>query len=373
MNAQDSYGLLTNAQDAQLKKGKTSTVKVKFEGKHVTLIVNGTTYFEAVIAQIPTDAGKMGARVFGPSVTVFDNFMYSNNVPEVPVTGIKLDKAELSMKIGETQTLSATLQPGNATNKLLNWSSSDEAVATVQVQGGKAVVTALKAGTADITATTVSAGYKAVSKITVIKESSGEAATSLAAPHTVPYGQNFDITLGLHNVTEAVYAQDITIEFDASLMDYVSANALVDGVGILETKNTEGIVRLILASQGSGSAIKGDVDVAKITFKAKALTEPQPGRIAVKSATLGDSLGQETNAVLSSVQVDFTTATDPEPSKDLNGDGKVSIGDLAIVAANYGKTSADPDWDKAKRADINGDGKIDLTDLVLIAKDIVIE
>lgn len=63
----------------------------------------------------------------------------------------------------------------------------------------------------------------------------------------------------------------------------------------------------------------------------------------------------------------------PEPSKDLNGDGKVSIGDLAIVAANYGKSSADPDWDKTKRADINSDGKVDLTDLVLIAKDIVIE
>lgn len=198
-------------------------------------------------------------------------------------------------------------------------------------------------------------------------------ATSLAAPKSVPYGQNFNITLGLHNVTKAVYAQDITIEFDASLMDYVSANSLVDGVGILETKNTEGTVRLILASQGSESAIKGNVDVAKLTFKAKDLTEPQTGRMAVKRATLGDNEGQETSAVNSSAQVEFTTSTVPEPTKDLNGDGKVSIGDLAIVAANYGKTSADPDWDKAKRADINGDGKIDLTDLVLIAKDIVIE
>lgn len=373
VNAQDSYGLLTNAQGAKLKKGTTSTVKVKFEGKHVALIINGTTYFDDAIAQIPTDAGKMGARVFGPSVTVFDNFMYSNNVPEVPVTGIKLDKAEISMKAGETQTLSASLQPGNATNKQVTWSSSDAAIATVQVQGGKAVVTALKAGTADITATTVSGGHKAVSKITVAREIPGEVATSLAAPKSVPYGQNFDITLGLHNVTKAVYAQDIMIEFDVALMDYISANSLVDGLGILETKNTEGTVRLILASQGSESAIKGNVDVAKLTFKAKDLTEPQTGRIAVKRATLGDNEGQETSAATSSAQVEFTTSTVPEPTKDLNGDGKVSIGDLAIVAANYGRTSADPDWDKAKRADINGDGKIDLTDLVLIAKDIVIE
>ncbi|MFC7679361.1 family 20 glycosylhydrolase [Paenibacillus sp. GCM10028914] len=372
VNAQDTYGALTNAQGARLKKGETATVKVKFEGKHVTLTVNGTTYYEGAIAQLPTEAGKMGGRVFGPSVSVFDNFMYSNNVAEVPVTSIELDKAEISLNAGETEVLTASLKPGNATNKQVTWSSSDETVATVQVQNGKAVITALKAGTADITATTVSGGHKAVSKVTVVSDVPGETATRLTAPQTIPYGQNFDVRLGLQHVTESVYAQDITIDYDSSLMDFVSANSLVDGVGVLETKNSEGVVRLILASQGSGKEIKGDVDVVDITFKAKDLTEPQSGRIAVKSAVLGDSEGQETSALASSVQVEFTTTTNPEPSTDLNGDGKVSIGDLAIVAANYGKTSADAGWDKVKHADLNGDGKIDLMDLVLVAQDIVI-
>ncbi|WP_356711725.1 dockerin type I domain-containing protein [Paenibacillus sp. CECT 9249] len=53
---------------------------------------------------------------------------------------------------------------------------------------------------------------------------------------------------------------------------------------------------------------------------------------------------------------------------DLNGDGKVSIGDLAIVAAHYGKTSSSPDWNIAKKADMNGDGKIDIDDLAAVAK-----
>ncbi|MBP1962810.1 GH116 family glycosyl-hydrolase [Paenibacillus aceris] len=53
---------------------------------------------------------------------------------------------------------------------------------------------------------------------------------------------------------------------------------------------------------------------------------------------------------------------------DLNGDNKVSIGDLAMVAANYGKSKdSSADWDQIKAADVNGDGKIDLTDLAAIA------
>jgi lysozyme family protein len=56
---------------------------------------------------------------------------------------------------------------------------------------------------------------------------------------------------------------------------------------------------------------------------------------------------------------------------DLNGDGKITIGDLAIVAVHYGKTSASPDWELAKKADINGDGVIDVKDLAAIATKII--
>ncbi|TXK84406.1 NPCBM/NEW2 domain-containing protein [Paenibacillus sp. N3.4] len=56
---------------------------------------------------------------------------------------------------------------------------------------------------------------------------------------------------------------------------------------------------------------------------------------------------------------------------DLNGDGKVSIGDLAIVAKYYGKSSADSDWDPYKFADVNHDGMIDITDLAIIAQKIL--
>ena len=57
---------------------------------------------------------------------------------------------------------------------------------------------------------------------------------------------------------------------------------------------------------------------------------------------------------------------------DLNGDGKFSIGDLAIAAAAYGKTSADTDWEAYRKADINQDGRIDIIDLAAIAANITL-
>jgi beta-galactosidase len=47
------------------------------------------------------------------------------------------------------------------------------------------------------------------------------------------------------------------------------------------------------------------------------------------------------------------------------------VGDLAIVAAAYGKTSADTDWEKYKQADLNKDGRVDLVDLATLAQKIL--
>ncbi|WP_282940534.1 dockerin type I domain-containing protein [Paenibacillus sp. RC67] len=53
---------------------------------------------------------------------------------------------------------------------------------------------------------------------------------------------------------------------------------------------------------------------------------------------------------------------------DLNGDGKTSILDLAIMAKYYGKSDKDPNWNDFKIADLNKDGKIELLDLAIVAR-----
>ena len=86
--------------------------------------------------------------------------------PEIiPVSQITLNKAETSISVGNSETLTATVAPENATIKALKWASSDEDVATVAPDG---TVTAVKAGAATITATAADgSGKSAVCRVTV--------------------------------------------------------------------------------------------------------------------------------------------------------------------------------------------------------------
>ena len=82
----------------------------------------------------------------------------------VAVTGISLDKNESTIIIGETDTLTATVTPEDAANKNVSWTSSNEAVATVE--GG--VVTSLTVGETNITVTTEDGDFEASCVVTVI-------------------------------------------------------------------------------------------------------------------------------------------------------------------------------------------------------------
>ena len=70
-------------------------------------------------------------------------------VAATPVTSVTLSQTTASLKEGETLTLTATVKPDDATDKTVTWSTSDASVATVNQSG---VVTAVKKGTATITA-----------------------------------------------------------------------------------------------------------------------------------------------------------------------------------------------------------------------------
>lgn len=72
-------------------------------------------------------------------------------VPDVRVTGVKLNVTSKSIAVGESFVLKATVSPSNATMQSVSWSSSDETVATVDADG---IVTALKVGSCKITVAT---------------------------------------------------------------------------------------------------------------------------------------------------------------------------------------------------------------------------
>ena len=83
----------------------------------------------------------------------------------VPVSQITLNKAETSISVGNSETLTATVAPENAAVKALTWASSNEDVAIVAPDG---TVTAVKVGTVTITATAADgSGKSATCTVTV--------------------------------------------------------------------------------------------------------------------------------------------------------------------------------------------------------------
>ena len=84
-----------------------------------------------------------------------------------PVAGIKLDKYQLTITEGDKATLTATVLPENASNKNVNWTSSDEKVATVSTTGE---VTAVAPGKAAITVTAEDGAKTTKCEVTVNKK-----------------------------------------------------------------------------------------------------------------------------------------------------------------------------------------------------------
>ena len=103
----------------------------------------------------------------------------------IPTTGITLDQTSGTLTEGDTVTLTATVSPSNASNKSVTWETSNSTVATV----ADGVVTALRAGTATITAKTAD-GFTATYTLTVAAEAvnyTNLVPTAQAVDSTAPY------------------------------------------------------------------------------------------------------------------------------------------------------------------------------------------
>ncbi|MBO8132014.1 MAG: Ig-like domain-containing protein, partial [Candidatus Marinimicrobia bacterium] len=105
-----------------------------------------------------------------PNIDYISITLKDGGTQVVHVTGVSVEPTTASIGVGETVQLTATVEPSNATNKNVTWSSSNPSVATVSSSG---LVTGESAGTATITATTEDGGYMATCEITVTEEGQG--------------------------------------------------------------------------------------------------------------------------------------------------------------------------------------------------------
>ena len=150
------------------------------------------------ISGTPTEAGTFNFTVQATNSAGSDTKTLSIMITQ-PVTGVSLNKNTLSLFVGGTEQLTATIEPDNATNKSVTWSSSNADVATVSNQG---LVTAKTAGTATITVTTNDGTKTANCTVTVNTLVDAQTPNITAHPQPATYTQN--ATVAALTVTASV-------------------------------------------------------------------------------------------------------------------------------------------------------------------------
>ncbi|HHW01078.1 MAG TPA: DUF4982 domain-containing protein [Clostridiaceae bacterium] len=205
--------------------------------------------------------------------------------------------------------------------------------------------------------------------VTVNKEPAVPA-IDLTGQDSVDEEEEFDVNLVLTNVddlSEAVYAVDITIKYDTDLFEFISGSEASEKTNLFELREKDGSIQIVLSSE---EAITSNEILANLKFKAKDVDESTSGSIQIEKALLGTA---PSGLVISADGDTLTVNVNKEPRipGDVNGDGVINVGDLAVTAYYYAVEEGDPNWNAAKAADTNNDGVIDLKDLIFIARKIL--
>lgn len=153
----------------------------------------------------------------------------------VAVTGVTLDKTSVTLAPKDSITLKATVQPDNATNQDLTWSSNREDVATVSSKG---VVTAVAEGTTTITVKTKESGYSATCNVTVAKSTVTGLTIDPAGPEILPVGKTRTL------VAKATYSNGTTSTVDVTWSPTNAKIADVSSTGVV-TAVAEGSSEII--------------------------------------------------------------------------------------------------------------------------------
>ncbi|OMF29821.1 hypothetical protein BK133_17655 [Paenibacillus sp. FSL H8-0548] len=185
-------------------------------------------------------------------------------------------------------------------------------------------------------------------------------------------GQMIDLSFGVSGIIDSAYqnvnVQDITVNFDSEKLSLAGVSSLKAGESVIERQELEpGKVRILVTAQGEGLAANGDS--LKLTFQTSVLQEAGEAIVTLTGTTFESGNGAKLTFNDANHKIQIAAAS--SLSGDVNGDSRISVGDLAIVAAAYGKASDQPNWAQYQKADLNHDGKVDIADLAILSRLII--
>lgn len=222
---------------------------------------NGTWTGSATSVKFTIGGTSGNRRLSGIAVT----YETGGDPDPIAVTGVSLDKSEISIAVGKTETLTATVAPNNATNKSVSWSSDDEAVATVD--GG--IVTAVAEGTANITVTTTDGGKTATCEVTVTP---------------APAAVNYELVTNVSELANAAEIIIVNVDEDKALSTTQASNNR-SGVAVSSTNHViaAGDDVQVITLEASGDNWKFNVGDSKYLYAASSSGNQ------LKSAVVGTS------------------------------------------------------------------------------------
>ena len=241
----------------------------------------------------------------------------------IPVMGVTLNKTALTLNIGASATLTATVAPADATNKKVTWKSSDAAVASVDANGK---VTGVKAGEATITVTTEDGGKTATCKVTVKPNLVSE--ITLAA---------LDIYVGESKAITATVKPDDATNKALTWKSSDETVATVDATGKVTGKKIG--TATITATAQDGSGVSGSCtvtvlsDVKTVTVEPANLTLGQNKSYTLKATV--EVFGSGTDTGVTWTSSDTTIAT-------VDATGKVTATDKVGTVTITATSKADP-------------------------------
>lgn len=159
-------------------------------------------------------------------------------VSAVEVTSVSLNKSSVSLYLGESTKLSATINPSNATNKGVTWSSSNSSVATVDANGN---IKAISEGTTTITVKTSDGGYTAKCTVTVKKSKvTGVSLSNSAISLTVGNGTKLTATVSPSNATNKGVTWSSSNSSIATVDSSGNVRAISPGTATITVKTNDG-------------------------------------------------------------------------------------------------------------------------------------
>ena len=293
---------------------------------------------------------------------------------DTEITSVTLNCSTLTLEAGKTGKLSATVLPASATDKTVIWSSSKPDVASVSSNG---TVTAIKAGTAVITATATN-GKSASCTVTV---TGGTTDPNPGQPETTVSASAALRSAGLTNgqprfrfaLKNAKNVATVRVQFtaDTDVVSVTGANGftvLDQAKGSVAGGKYTGEVMLVYVNDGR-TAFTQSAETAIASF----VTNGTAPTLKITGVTLSgwDSTGKAVYGTMGSIDPDkvkFVAAT-----YDLNGDGKVDQLDITVAQAAYQARSTERDWNTPgangvapSACDVTGDSVVDIQDLIAI-------